>query len=80
MQEGLQAFRGEEASGRMLSMHEFGIEPSGKDRYDRVLVRFNIGDMTAGELGLAGRRSVHRARWICNTESNRRLAPQFDSN
>jgi endonuclease YncB( thermonuclease family) len=50
MQEGLQALEATKRLAAILSAHEFTIEPSGRDRYGRVLARFRIGYMTAGEM------------------------------
>jgi micrococcal nuclease len=50
MQEGLQAIEATKRLAEILSAHEFTIEPGGKDRYDRVLARFLIGNTTAGEM------------------------------
>ena len=47
MQEGLQAIEATKRLAEILSAHEFTIEPSGQDRYGRVLARFRIGNTTA---------------------------------
>jgi endonuclease YncB( thermonuclease family) len=53
MQEGLLAIKATKRLAEILSAHPFTIEPSGKDRYGRVLARFRIGNMTAGEMLIA---------------------------
>lgn len=67
MQEGLQAIEATKRLAAILSSHEFTIEPSGKDRYGRVLARFRIGDTAAGDMliaeGLARRWRGRREDW-----------------
>ena len=50
MQEGLQAIEATKRLAEILSTNEFTVERSGRDRYDRVLARFRIGNTTAGEM------------------------------
>jgi endonuclease YncB( thermonuclease family) len=53
MQEGLQAIEATRRLADILSTHELTIEPSGEDRYGRVLARFRIRNTTAGEMLIA---------------------------
>jgi len=53
MQEGLLAIEAANRLAEILSTHEFTIITSGKDRYDRTLARFMIGQRSAGELLIA---------------------------
>jgi endonuclease YncB( thermonuclease family) len=52
-QEALQAAVATERLAEILTAYPFTIEPSGMDRYGRVLARFNIGKTTAGEMLIA---------------------------
>jgi endonuclease YncB( thermonuclease family) len=43
----LQAIEATKRLAEILSTHDFTIERSGKDRYERILARFRIGNTTA---------------------------------
>lgn len=50
MQEGLQAIEATKRLAEILSTHRFTIEPSGTDRYGRVLAKFMVGEASAGDM------------------------------